>query len=116
MVHVATKKILKGIDKFSKRLQTKKDIYSKLLKLVEKDKSKSKIMKISEPKLFKEIIHNFGAVLDAGKEQYDLSTVYDINIHKETGIWIYVKQGIVWLWGSSCGYLCRCYIYTKLSD
>jgi hypothetical protein len=93
MTHVATQKIMDGMDRFVERIITDKQIYAKLLKLAEEDRSNAKVVKITDPLLFKDTIQNFGAILDKGQELYDLQTVYDICIHKETGALIISNKG-----------------------
>ena len=67
--------------------------YLQLLDLAEKDESKSKIFRIKEPELFYKVISLFGPALDNKNAGYDLSTIYEAGIHKETGALFISNKG-----------------------
>ncbi|MFH1174589.1 MAG: hypothetical protein V1725_05615 [archaeon] len=93
MSKTITQKVLSGMDAFSKRIASKKRIYTKLLALAEKDKSPDKTVMITDKKLFDEVMRHFGAVLENAKAKYDLQSIYEIGIHKETGALIISNKG-----------------------
>jgi GTP cyclohydrolase II len=93
MTHHAVEKLLSGMDKFCKRIESKKRLYATLLSLAETDRATKKVLQITDPVLFKEVISNFGPVLDKGKEKVDLQTVFDVTLHKETGALVISNKG-----------------------
>jgi len=93
MNNVLIKNITDGMDRFSKRIETNKALYVQLLKLADKDTSKEKIFRIIDPKLFYTVLSQFGAVLENSKAKYDLMSIYDIGLHKETGALIISNKG-----------------------
>ena len=74
----AINKINNGIEEFNKRTHKQKEIFSKIANLASKDKSKSTVFFINEPNLFKEVIENFGPILDSNKAKSDLTTQANI--------------------------------------
>lgn len=89
----AINKINNGIEEFNKRTHKQKEIFTKIANLASKDKSKSTVFFINEPNLFKEVIENFGPILDSNKAKSDLKDIYEIGLHKETGALIISNKG-----------------------
>ncbi|MFH1638351.1 MAG: radical SAM protein [Candidatus Woesearchaeota archaeon] len=85
------KMIQKGMDSFAKRIEKKKKLYLKLLKLSEQ--SKGKIFKIASTALFNDVMKTFGAALDNRKAKAGLKDIYEAAIHKETGSLIICNKG-----------------------
>lgn len=86
-------RMLEGMNMFSKRIEKEKQLYVKLLDLVEKDTTANKVYRITNAELFEEVISTFGAALTNKKSKYDLKTIYEIGIHKETGALIISNKG-----------------------
>jgi len=89
----AVSKINSGIEAFNNRTQKQKEIFAKLINLASKDKSNSSVFPIHEPNLFKEVIENFGPVLDSKKAKSNLSRIYEIGLHKETSALVISNKG-----------------------
>ncbi len=87
------KTLAKGMDNFAKRIEKKKKLYMKLLQLAEKDNPEEKVWRIEEPKLFRQVIRQFGTMLDGKNAQADLSQIYEAAIHRETGALIICNKG-----------------------
>ena len=68
-------------------------IYHAALSLAESGKSGSPVFKITDPKLFREIMENFGPVLDQSNAKYSLESIYEAGIHKATGSLIVCNKG-----------------------
>jgi len=86
-------KVSNGINQFNKRTLKQKEIFKKVINLASKDKSKFPVFFIREPKLFKEVIENFGPILNSKKAKSNLSKIYEIGLHKETGALIISNRG-----------------------
>lgn len=86
-------KIVQGFEKYSKRIEKQKQIYRKIIKYVQKEKSKRRVMKIKDRKLFNEIIAYFGPAINYKKAKSDLMDLYEIGLHKETGALIVSDKG-----------------------
>lgn len=85
--------MLEGMDRFCERIDKKKVLYKKLLLEANSDKSGSRTFRITNPALFTETLHTFGPMLDQEKAEKDLTTLYDIGIHKETGALLISNKG-----------------------
>ncbi|MFH1585957.1 MAG: hypothetical protein ABIB79_04270 [archaeon] len=89
----AIEKLNKGINEFTRRIKTQKEIYQKVYEIAIKDGSKDSVFYIKDKKLFKEILENFGPILDGKDAKSDLMDIYDIGLHKETGALIISNKG-----------------------
>ncbi|HCC08350.1 MAG TPA: hypothetical protein DEP72_09370 [Clostridiales bacterium] len=82
-----------GMNNYIKRVERIKTIYVELLEKARTDESEQKVIMISDKDLFDKIIRNFGGALDKDAAKYDLQTLYDIGIHKQTGALIISNKG-----------------------
>ena len=86
----------KGMNKFIDRINMQKHIYSKILSQIANEsqtKDKNPVYKITNKELFKEIIENFGPVLNSKIAKSKLENIYDIGLHKKTGALIIANKG-----------------------
>ncbi len=83
--------MLKGMDAFIKRVNKQKKIYKLVLKASKK--SNSKVFQLTDKKLFYKVLKNFGTVLDNKKAKFDLKSIYEVGLHKETGALIISNKG-----------------------
>lgn len=88
----AINRINKGIEEFNKRTQRQKEIFKKVITVASQDKFKSSVFFIKGP-LFKEIIENFGPILNTEKAKSRLEDIYEAGLHKETGALIISNKG-----------------------
>lgn len=93
MVRETARIVEAGMDCFSKRIEEKKKLYTKLLELASKDKSKDNVFRVTEKPLFNQVINTFGAALDNEKANADLSLIYEAGVHKKSGALIISNKG-----------------------
>ena len=86
--------LISGMNNFKKRIDKTIPLYEKLSDLASKDSDATSVMfHVTDKKLFNELIQNFATILDSKKAKYDLSSIYDISFHKDSGTLIISNIG-----------------------
>ncbi len=85
--------MLNGMDSFAERIETKKRLYEKILRYATAERNGHRFVKIADRKLFNDVLENFGTVLPNEAALHDLSTLYDIGLHLDTGALIITNKG-----------------------
>src|SRR3989344_1878610 len=88
-----TKKMDSGIKAFSNRLKRQISIYSKIVGLANKEKSKGSVFYITNSNIFNKVLKNFGPAISQETAKSKLSNLYEMGVHKETGALIISNKG-----------------------
>ena len=57
------------------------------------ERNGSNFVKVVEPELFNQILENFGVVLRNEFTKYDLSSIYDVGVHLDSGALLIANKG-----------------------
>jgi hypothetical protein len=79
------------IDKFTKRIETKKSIYKKIINNFAYHPGG--VYNLKNTEYFYDVLENFGPTLDKEKSIVDLKTLYDVAYHSITGSLIIANKG-----------------------
>lgn len=85
--------MFKGMDSFSRRIERKKELYEKALQYAARERNGSSFVSIDDGDLFCQILENFGVVLSNEAALYDLSSIYDVGIHLQSGALLIANKG-----------------------
>lgn len=85
--------MLKGMDSFVQRIERKKELYEAALNYATAERNGSKFVTVHDQALFNQIMEHFGVALRNEAAQYDLSSIYDIGIHLDTGALLIANKG-----------------------
>lgn len=85
--------MFKGMDSFAQRIERKKELYEEALHYATAERNGSNFVKVLDGELLNQILENFGVVLRNELAQYDLSSIYDVGVHLDSGALLIANKG-----------------------
>lgn len=83
-----------GMDSFARRIQQKKVVYEQVVDYVAPGRRENdRYVRITDKDLFCSVLENFATILVNDAAEYDLSTLYDVGFHLDTGALIISNKG-----------------------
>ncbi|MBX9690808.1 MAG: hypothetical protein K2Z81_00380, partial [Cyanobacteria bacterium] len=70
-----------------------KELYAEVLRYATAERNGHRFVKLADKQLFNAVLENFGIVLPNEKAKHDLSTLYDVGLHLDTGALIITNKG-----------------------
>lgn len=78
---------------FANRIERTKQLYEQVLRYATAERNGHRFVKVADRALFNSVLENFGIVLQNENAKHDLSSLYEIGLHLDTGALIITNKG-----------------------